>query len=157
YSPKNFRSMLEYLLFRAGFFNLEKKNLCEFTICDHHFKYLTAANPQDNCKVCKVVRQRPTIGTSSLRLVLKSMALRIWEAGQPNNTWAFFDQFICCSCRHYFQEPDDVKDSISKSETIFDWIYDQDIVYLPVPSEPASQHSIFEPHNFFRYNSQSIF
>ncbi|CAF2910960.1 unnamed protein product [Rotaria sp. Silwood2] len=41
------------------------------------------------------------------------------------------------------------------NETIFlNWIYNENIVYLPSPSEPASQHSNYEPQFEHFTNSQ---
>ena len=111
--------MLEYLLFRAGFFNLEKKNLCRFSICEHHLQYLTAADRQDNCKVCKPIRQRSTSATSYLQFVSKSMALQIWHLGYPIHTWVVYGRAICTSCRKHFQSSDDTKEATAESCQIF--------------------------------------
>ncbi|CAF3098566.1 unnamed protein product, partial [Rotaria sp. Silwood2] len=128
--PKEFRSMLEYLLYRAGFFHLEHRNLCQYKICENHYKYLTSYDHKDNCKLCKAVRQCPTTGTSSLRSVTKPMALRVWQEGYLMHTWAVYGKSVC------------------------NWIYNENIVYLPSPSEPASQHSNYEPQFEYFTNSQ---
>jgi hypothetical protein len=80
--PKEFRSLLEYLLFKGGVFNLHPTNIIESDICS---------------LVCK--RQAASI--NGVRRVSKPLALAIWEYGQPQEKWAFYDQPICDHCRKY--------------------------------------------------------
>lgn len=111
--------MLEYLLFRAGLFHLEKKNLCRFGICERHFEYLTATDRKDYCKACKPVFNRSTSFNNSLQFVSKSVAFRIWKKGYPEHTWALYGRPICPSCRKHFGTSDDTEDASSETDQIF--------------------------------------
>ena len=111
--------MLEYLLYRAGFFDLEHKNLCRYKICGNHYKYLTTSDRKENCKLCKAIRQRPTASTSYLRPVTKSMALQVWQKGRPAHTWTVYGKATCASCRSYFEASNDTDTLRSSSDHWF--------------------------------------
>ncbi|CAF1676555.1 unnamed protein product, partial [Adineta ricciae] len=149
-----FRSMLEYLLYRAGYFHLQYTNLCQYKICKNHYDYLTSRERNDSCRLCKTVRGCPTAGTTHLRTVTKSLALQVWKEGRPMYTWAVYAKPVCNNCRKYVEIMNDTTTMRSTSEHWFDWIYDESIVYLPSPSEPASQHSNYEPQLEDLTNSQ---
>ncbi|UJR24301.1 hypothetical protein I4U23_027268 [Adineta vaga] len=82
------------------------------------------------------------------------MALPVWQKGRPTHTWAVYEKATCTSCRTYFEASGDIETLGNTSDHWFDWIYNQNIVYLPTPSEPASQHSNYEPQFEQFTNSQ---
>ncbi|CAF1471747.1 unnamed protein product [Adineta ricciae] len=129
--PSEFRSMLEYLLYRAGCFHLQHTNLCQYKICTNHYDYLTSRERNNSCRLCKTVRGCPTVRTTHLQAVTKSLALQVWKEGRPVYTWVVYAKPVCSICRKYFDRANDTNAMRSTSEHC--------------PSEPASQHSNYEP------------
>jgi hypothetical protein len=100
--PKEFRSLLEYLLFKGGVFNLHPTNIIESDICSNHIKHLSSGGEYNKrCHTCKLVCKRQAASINGVRRVSKPLALAIWEYGQPQEKWAFYDQPICDHCRKY--------------------------------------------------------
>ena len=115
---KDFRSILEYLLFRAGLFHLQPTNLYYHHICSNHLGYLTLMG-KNRCYACKHVRKQDGVGKTEMRLVSKALAIGIWKGGQPDQNWALFDRPICGTCRRYCENKYLTDEIRSKADTIF--------------------------------------
>ena len=117
---KYFKCQLEYLLFRAGFFFLQPTNISHHHICSNHLNCLmSVAEKSRRCKLCVPIRNQSSAGQSGLRRVSKTVALGIWEDGQPNYSWVVFDCLACVNCRRFFERKHLNDSTRQKSDQLF--------------------------------------
>lgn len=103
--PKEFRSLLEHILFKGAFFDLPATNVCRNSICLNHIEELMSTEGnRGRCTTCKPICKRQTASNNASRRVSRNLALAIWEHGQPNENWAFYDKPICDQCRKYLTD-----------------------------------------------------
>jgi hypothetical protein len=159
---KHFKCQLEYLLFRAGFFFLQPTNISHHHICSNHLKCLLSTTEKSRrCKLCVPIRNQSSAGQSGLRRVSKTVALGIWEEGQPSYSWVVFDCLACVNCRRFFERKH-LNDSMrQKSDQLFgecwlesvssldffyfiDWLYDCHVVHTPTVFSRSSQGQNFD-------------
>lgn len=112
------RSMLEYLLCRAGLFSLQPTNLFLHHICSNHLTFFTLAEKK-RCHVCKLVRDKGTVGIKDIRSISKALAIGIWEEGQPVHNWALYGRPICGSCRKYYEKKYLTDEMRKKADAVF--------------------------------------
>ncbi len=93
---------MEHILFKGACFKLTATNIYNNHICFNHFKNLSSNGGNNGrCKTCKLICNRETSSNNGVRRVSKELALAIWERGQPQENWAFFNEPICDQCRKY--------------------------------------------------------
>ncbi|CAF4119051.1 unnamed protein product [Rotaria sp. Silwood2] len=70
---------------------------------------------------------------------------RCHKEGQPDHNWALYDRPICGKCRRFYENKYLTHEIRSKADTVFDWIYDGNIVHSPVPSDCDNDENECQP------------
>ncbi|CAF1548652.1 unnamed protein product [Adineta ricciae] len=131
-------SQLEYVLLRAGFFDLSPINLFEYFICSNHHQELTTIKRRNICNICKLVFDKDKkSSTSGLRGVLKTVAVGLWLDHEIST----YDKTICTTCRLKLERRYNRQECLDKSENILKWLYNPMILFTPEKSESTLDDS----------------
>ena len=83
--PADSRSDLEHLLMLAGCYDLQPRNMLADTVCRKHRDWLLhLSRRKHNCHLCVDVFQKKRRSTTSLRRVVKCVALHVWHHHRLN-------------------------------------------------------------------------
>ena len=136
--------MLEYLLLRAGFFDLTAANLRKLYVCDSHKAYLLRVPVKNRCRVCRVISSRSKSG-QAVRRVSKLLSFGLWL----DHRTSLYDQWMCDTCRRELQRRYYNDDLRLKTDQLFAWLSDVRYCYSAssVSSEDSTYQSYLdEPH-----------
>ncbi|CAF3164861.1 unnamed protein product, partial [Rotaria sp. Silwood2] len=140
YTSPDYNCKLEYILLRAGFFDLSPVNLFEFHICSNHYELLTSVTRRQNCNICKLVfGQNRKSSTGGLRTVSKLIAMGLWS----DHHLSTYDKTICATCRLKLEKQYNNDDIRKKCENIFKWLHDPMIVFTPEKTETTYNSSYY--------------
>ncbi|CAF1431946.1 unnamed protein product [Didymodactylos carnosus] len=131
---------LEYLLLRAGLFDLQPMNLFHFHICSDHHQWLREQPKKNHYDVCKTtIVRKTTASTYGLRRISKTSALSIWK----HHKLPLYDAPICDGC-HKTLERDLASEIREESGKLLNWLYDQMTLHTPSTTMSDSQQSSYQ-------------
>ncbi|CAF1562448.1 unnamed protein product, partial [Rotaria magnacalcarata] len=134
---------LEYLLLRAGFFDLPLVNLFEFKICLNHYESLSSIPRRNNCNICKFVfGERKKARVNGLRHVSKLIAFCLWSDHHVST----YNKTICATCRLQLEKIYNKNDNNMKCEKLFEWLYNPINLFTPDKFHDTYDNSYCQSH-----------